>query len=121
MNPIFTKGYRAAAEVSPNQIVAWAGGSVAGSVTPAMATTDKLVGVTGLVGAAEGGVADVHRIGIAEVRLGGTVALGDEITSDGSGFGVTLTGAGESIGRAERAGVAGDIINVFLRPLTAAS
>lgn len=48
----------------------------------------------------------------AALRLGGTVAAGDMLTSDGSGFGITAT-AGQQVGaRAMEAGVSGQIITV---------
>ena len=115
MDTIFTKGYAADGAIGSRRIAAWAG---PGQVKQAAAATDKLVGVTGLTNADAGGVVDIHRLGIGQVQLGGAVALGDEITANAAGMGITLDGAGESIGRAEQDGVADDIINVFLRPLT---
>ncbi len=49
----------------------------------------------------------------ASLRLGGTVAAGDLLTSDGSGFGITTTTTAQQIGaRALEAGVSGQIITV---------
>ncbi len=49
----------------------------------------------------------------AELRLGGTVAAGDLLTSDGSGFGITTTTTAQQVGaRAIQAGVSGQIITV---------
>ncbi len=49
----------------------------------------------------------------AALRLGGTVAAGDLLTSDGSGFGITTTTTAQQIGaRALEAGVSGNIITV---------
>ncbi len=49
----------------------------------------------------------------ASLRLGGTVAAGDLLTSDGSGFGITTTTTAQQIGaRAKEAGVSGQIITV---------
>ncbi len=49
----------------------------------------------------------------AALRLGGTVAAGDLLTSDGSGFGVTTTTTAQQVGaRALMAGVSGQIITV---------
>lgn len=48
----------------------------------------------------------------AALRLGGTVAAGALLTSDGSGFGVTAT-SGQQVGaRALQAGVSGQIVTV---------
>ena len=50
----------------------------------------------------------------AELQLGGTVAAGDLLTSDGSGFGITTTTTAQQIGaRALQAGVSGQIITVY--------
>jgi hypothetical protein len=49
----------------------------------------------------------------AELQLGGTVAAGDLLTSDGSGHGITTTTTAQQIGaRAKQAGVSGQIITV---------
>ena len=49
----------------------------------------------------------------ASLRLGGTVAAGDLLTSDGSGFGITTTTTAQQIGaRALMAGISGQIITV---------
>ncbi len=49
----------------------------------------------------------------APLRLGGTVAAGDLLTSDGSGFGITTTTTAQQVGaRALMAGVSGQVISV---------
>ncbi len=49
----------------------------------------------------------------AALRLGGTVAAGDLLTSDASGFGITTTTTAQQIGaRALEAGVSGQVITV---------
>jgi hypothetical protein len=49
----------------------------------------------------------------ASLQLGGTVAAGDLLTSDGSGHGITTTTTAQQIGaRALQAGVSGQIITV---------
>ena len=49
----------------------------------------------------------------APLQLGGTVAAGDLLTSDGSGHGITTTTTAQQIGaRALMAGVSGQIITV---------
>jgi hypothetical protein len=113
MNPVFTKAYKAAAAISAYQIVKL---DANGLVVPASAAADKAIGVSGAVATDVDAHTDVHRLGIVNVQLGGAVAIGAEVTSNAQGFGVAATAAGnESIGRAEQAGVAGDIIEVFLR------
>src|SRR4051812_32425073 len=61
----------------------------------AAAVSDKLIGITTEIDAASGERVDVVLAGIADLKLGGTVARGDLITSDASGQGVTAApGAG---------------------------
>ncbi len=49
----------------------------------------------------------------APLQLGGTVAAGDLLTSDGSGHGITTTTTAQQVGaRALMAGVSGQIITV---------
>ena len=113
MFPVLTVPHKAGADILPRQIVKL---NTDGNVVPATAAADKVIGVSDARGASSEAAADIYRIGIAEVQLGGAVTLGAEITANAQGFGVAATAAGnESIGRAEQAGVAGDIIDVFLR------
>lgn len=86
-----------------------------GGVRQAARRTDILVGTSTYNGATLGSHADFHRLGVAKVKLGGAVAMGDEITSNEAGLGVAVPASGgESVGRADTSGVAGDIIPVFL-------
>lgn len=52
--------------------------------------------------------------GTLSVKLGGTVAVGDAITSNGSGLGITTVTAGDQVvGYATQAGASGDVIEVI--------
>lgn len=80
------------------------------------AATDLLIGVA-LAAAASGARVEVQLAGIAFVKLGGTVARGEDVTSGAAGAGVKLTAAAtikSSIGKAMASGVSGDIIPVEL-------
>jgi hypothetical protein len=83
----------------------------------AAAATDVLLGVTDGAVSATGDIANVRlrsAQGTLKVKLGGTVAVNDAITSNGSGLGVTTTTAGNQIlGYALEAGVSGDFIEVL--------
>ena len=87
-----------------------------GSVVPAAAATDKLVGTT-LDQAAAGQTITVRlrsAAGTLSVKLGGTVSVGDAVTSNASGAGVATTTAGDQIlGYALEAGVSGDVIELL--------
>lgn len=88
-------------------------GASDGLVIPAAAVGDKLLGITTDIAAATGDRCDVILSGVADVLYGGTVAVGDPLTSDASGRATTAApGAGTNnrlIGIAITSGVVGDI------------
>lgn len=89
-------------------------GSDGDTVVVGAAAADKLIGVA-LEAGVSGERLEVQMAGVARVKLGGTVALGDDITSGAAGVGLKLAAATtikSSIGRAMDAGVTGDIIPV---------
>jgi len=112
------KSYNAEAGLNPYTIVKF-GANDFGVVTAA-AATDKLIGVTREFGSASGEPVDVIHDGITYVKLGGTVARGDFLTSDASGQAVTAApGVGVNnriIGYARQSGVIGDVIDVVIEP-----
>lgn len=84
--------------------------------TFAAAATDKSIGVSDLGAVAIGDRVDVVEDGIAWVEYGGTVAIGDSLTSDSVGRAITTTTtANRIIGFAKIAGVIGDIGSVHLK------
>lgn len=84
------------------------------------AAADKLIGITTEVDTAVGERADVILNGTADVKLGGTVARGDLITSDATGQGIVAAPAAgvnaRTIGVAMISGVVGDIIPIIVSP-----
>jgi len=93
--------------------------STAGQVVAASAATDKVIGVAYIVdpdgAAASGEVIDVVVQGIAEVKAGGSIADGDLVAADSSGYVVASTTATHRIvGVALSAAASGDIIPVLL-------
>ena len=118
MNPTLTKTYVAEAAVTKRRIVK--NGTADGKVLLGAAVGDALVGVSADLDAAINERVDVHHAGIVEVEYGGTVALTDWITSDGTGRAIAAApGAGTNnnvIGRAIVAGVIGDIGKVLIAP-----
>jgi hypothetical protein len=111
-----TKSYAAEGAISANRIVKV--GAADYGVLQAAAVSDKLIGISTEIDAASGERIDVVHEGIADLKLGGTVARGDLLTSDASGQGVTAApSAGTNnrvIGMAVIAGVSGDVIPVLL-------
>ena len=92
-----------------------------GVVALASAATDMIIGVFDYPnGAADGERVDVVLFGIAEVDFGGTVAAGDNITSDASGKAVAAVPAAgvnnKTAGRTLYGQVAGDRGDVLINP-----
>ncbi len=91
-------------------------GSTGDYVTLCTGATDQPIGVAFIQGdpltasGAVGTAIDVVLSGIAEVKLGGTVAAGANLTSNASGGAIATTTAGNRlIGVATVAGVSGDL------------
>lgn len=96
-------------------------GSADGTIVLAAAATDKLIGVTDNIASVIGdNDVDVNVSGQHFVKLGGTVAEWDPLTSDANGNAiVSAPGSGVNnriIGFAMQAGVAGDVINYLGEP-----
>ena len=109
-----TKTMLTVSAVAANRIVRF---SAENTAVAASAATDKLVGISDNVGGDANDTVDVILDGIALVKLGGTVAFGDLVTSDATGQGVATTTAGNRvIGVAMQGGVTGDLIGVKLSP-----
>lgn len=92
--------------------------TTAQQVVLAAAATDKLFGVVSQLNkagsTAVGATVSIHQrnaSGTYKVVLGGTVAIGDALTSDANGKAIATTTSGnEVLGEACEAGVAGQII-----------
>ena len=77
--------------------------------------TDLIVGVIIANEGGSGAAATYQFGGTAKVKIGGTVAIGDFVTSDSAGLAVATTTDGDVIiGRALEAGSANDVIEVQL-------
>lgn len=88
--------------------------NAAGALVPFAAATDRPAGVLQKPLAKLNEVARLGVNGISKVKLGGTVAGGDEIAFSATGRGVVATTGNYIIGTAQSAGVSGDIIPVFI-------
>lgn len=93
-------------------------GTADGTVVPAAAATDAIIGAFDELNHDSGDRADVVRLGRCLIKLGGTVTRGDTLTSDGNACAIKAVPAAGSnattIGKAEVSGVAGDIIEHVL-------
>jgi len=116
MNPGLSKTYDAQGVIPRNCIVK--AGSSECTVTVAAAATDALLGVSGVVGAADAMPIEVIHSGIADVKIGGFVSYGDWIASDANGYGVKANPSSgqtcEAIGKALESGNSGDIVRVLI-------
>ena len=83
MIPLITLNYRTASGIAAYLIARH--GSEPRAAELATGPTDKLIGAVGEPGSEDGGMADIVRNGVSDVRLGGTVGNGDPLTSDANG------------------------------------
>lgn len=110
---ILDKQLIAGASVPQYRIVKFGSDETAAIV--ATGGTSVMLGITQDGTAATGADVNVRVAGIADLQLGGSVSLGDAITSDSVGKGVTATAGQNIIGIAANDGVSGDIIPVMIR------
>lgn len=92
-----------------------------GNLVAATAATDKVLGIlqNAPVLNGYGDVLVRGASGTSKAKLGGTVAAGDNLTSDGSGRLITtVTGGNEIVARATRAGVVNEISEVLVGSAT---
>lgn len=115
-NNEFIKTYDASGAIPAYTIVKFT--STDFQVIKAAASTDKLIGITTEIDAADTERVDVIHNGTAWVKAGGTIAAGDPITSDANGNAVAAApGTGvnaQCIGRARQAAVSGDVFEMIL-------
>jgi hypothetical protein len=120
-NILLTKSFRATAAAITGFLIVKAS-AANGTVEIAGANTDLLVGVVDAMGVAASGMADIGLVGQGEVRLGGTVAFGDQLTSDAAGKAIKALPSNSTqvrtIGFAHAPGVADDIIPYHIAPGT---
>ncbi len=116
-NPLLTKSFVAGAAVAAYRIVKQSDDN---TVVVGAAATDKLMGISDNLGSVSGARCEVHLTGAVEVEYGGNVAVGDPLTSDGTGKAVAAApGAGVNnriIGFALVAGAASDIGSCSIAP-----
>lgn len=117
-NAVLVKSYQVTSvAIDPFLIVAATAGD---KVLAATAATDLLRGTAGSMGAPADGLLDVDLVGTSKVKLGGTIANGEPITSDGASKGIKAVPTASTqvriIGFALQAGVVGDIVDYHIAP-----
>lgn len=117
-NILLAKSYNAGGAINANSIVKAGANDYDVLQADGPTAAAKLIGITTDIAAASAERVDVVVAGIADLKLGGTVARGDPITSDASGNGVSAApGAGVNnriVGIALISGVSGDLIPVLI-------
>ncbi|AZV77939.1 DUF2190 domain-containing protein [Parasedimentitalea marina] len=120
MIPTFIRAYPAGAAVAGYRIVMFSDAASSNTITQADSNTASSLGVSDAMGSELDGMCDVHRDGLVHVELGGTVAAGDPLTSDGEGKAIAAIAATATtiriVGFADEPGVTGDVIDAFLSP-----
>jgi len=112
---ILQKTFYAGADVAANRIVK--AGADNTKVIVGAAATDKVLGVSDNLGAESGETLDVILDGIALVKAGGSISMGDLVASDGTGQAVaTTTATHRYIGVAMEDASSGDLIGVRIAP-----
>lgn len=92
-------------------------GTAAMSCVKASAATDKLIGTSDELDHVAGEIVDGAVGPVPKVRLGGTVAAGDPLTSDANAKAIATTTTGNRIiGFAEVGGVLDDVITYLRAP-----
>lgn len=115
-NTGLVKTYTAGGAIAEYRIVKH--GATDREALQATAVTEKFAGVVGLpkgASAVSGDSVDVIKSGVADVLYGGTVAVGDPLTTDSSGRAVVATDGDALIGFAQVAGAVGDIGGVLIQ------
>jgi hypothetical protein len=112
---LHTRSFVAGAAVGGRRIVKLSDSKTA---VIAQSATDSLIGVSDAYPANQNDTFDVILLGEAEVVAGGSINVGDWLTSDTNGAAITAAPAAGTavnvIGRALSAASAGDFINVLL-------
>lgn len=120
MNRTLTKSYAALAAIAGNSLVAFADPANSTAVALATGAGSPLLGSSDRLDTAIDDMCDVNRGGIPQVRLGGTVAAGDPLTSDADGKAIKAVAAAGTtvwiVGYADAPGVADDIVDYLFAP-----
>ena len=116
MNLLLSKSYVAGGAIGANCFVKF--GADDNTVVAAAAATDAIIGVNDNIVRVTGDRTDVIHVGIADVKLGGTVARGAEVTSDATGQGVAGASTNRIGGVALTSGVSGDIVPMLIQLAT---
>lgn len=114
MNPVLIKSYTAGAAIAASRFVKH--GAADNAAIQATDASAAILGISEQLAVASGDQADVVKLGLAYLELGGAVTRGDILIPDANGKGIAATvvaGTEQHAGAvAEVSGVSGDIIPV---------
>lgn len=120
MRPLIKSYLAATAVAAGGLIIKAAAPATDTTVAVATAATDAILGVADSLGADAGTPIDVTLLGLAQVRVGANVAMGDPLTADATSRAIKCVGAtGVTkmiIGYALAPGAVGDIIPMRVAP-----
>ncbi|MBN5381466.1 DUF2190 family protein [Serratia marcescens] len=112
--PVLITAHKVEAATLPRQLVMH--GTVDDEITPAVDGSKLIIGVTSAIGNDIGEAADVIRSGLAIVRYGADVTVGQPLTADAEGRAVPAAAGNFYIGFAEYAGAEDDHGSVWIAP-----
>ncbi|CUZ66865.1 MULTISPECIES: capsid cement protein [Serratia] len=112
--PVLITAHKVEAATLPRQLVMH--GTVDDEITPAVDGSKLIIGVTSAIGNDIGEAADVIRSGLAIVRYGADVTVGQPLTADDEGRAVPAAAGNFYIGFAEYAGAEDDLGSVWIAP-----
>lgn len=116
MNSLLIRSHEASAAIAPFRIAVFSDATNSRKVAQAATAVGPFAGTTGKLGAAAGEMADLTKVGIGSVQLGGTVKAGEPLTSDASGKAIVAAAGNRIIGHAEEPGTADAIIDYLCAP-----
>ncbi|CAI0907954.1 capsid cement protein [Serratia ficaria] len=112
--PVLITAHKVEAATLPRQLVIH--GTVDDEITPAVDGSKLIIGVTSAIGNDIGEAADVIRSGLAIVRYGADVTVGQPLTADAEGRAIPAAAGNFYIGFAEYAGAEDDNGSVWIAP-----
>lgn len=112
--PALITAHKVEAATLPYQLVIH--GTVDDEIMPAADGSKLIIGVTTIVGGAIGEATDVIRSGLAPVKYGADITVGQPLTADAEGRAIPAAAGNFYIGFAEYAGAEDDRGSVWIAP-----
>lgn len=107
------KTFIAEADIEGHRFVTF--GEAEGVVKATASAEDKVIGVTNFIGAEKDRTVDVDFARVAEIKLAGTVAQGDDLAAAADGCAAKCGNSDTAVAVALAAGVKDDIIHILVK------